>query len=385
MLTLRGDEMLRAYCKRGFRKSAHRSSAAEAALMAIQDGTANAVPFQRSLREKNAITIWAAAFCILLFFSADSAVAQIPSPALLVLEKNDKSMAIVDPGTLKVVGRVPAGEDPHEIVASEDGKYAYISNYGAFQNPQHTISIVDVTTQKALPAVDLGALRAPHGLDLVNGKVYFTAEGSKVIGRYDPATRQVDWTLGIGQNRTHMLLVSKDESRIFTANVNSDTISILDRDKNGDASGWIESPIPVGKGPEGFDVSPDGKELWAANSHEGTVSIIDLASRKVVQTLDLHTKFANRVKFSPDGKLVLIADLGTGDLVVLDAAARKEIKRVNLGHGVAGVLIVPDGSQAYVAVSPDSQVAVIDLKTFSVTGRIATGKGPDGMAWVVRK
>ena len=323
--------------------------------------------------------------CFLLFFTASFVAAQIPSPALLVLEKNDKSMAIVDPSILKVVGRVPTGEDPHEIVASEDGKYAYISNYGAFQNPQHTISVADLSAQKALPAVDLGALRAPHGLEIVNGKVYFTAEGSKVIGRYDPATHRVDWTLGIGQNRTHMLAVSKDESRIYTANVNSDTVSILERDKNGDASGWIETPIPVGKGPEGFDVSPDGKELWAANSHDGTVSIIDLTSKKVVQTFDLHTKFANRVKFSPDGKLVLISDLGTGDLVVLDAAGRKEIKRLNLGHGVAGILIVPDGSRAYVAVSSDGQVAVVDLKTLSVTGRVTTGKGPDGLAWAVRK
>ena len=328
---------------------------------------------------------WALSLGFLLLLVANSVLAQTPSPALLVLEKNDKSMAIVDPGTLKVVGRVPAGEDPHEIVASEDGKYAYISNYGAFQNPQHSISVADLSVQKALPSVDLGALRAPHGLEMVNGKVYFTAEGSKVIGRYDPATRQVDWTLGIGQNRTHMLVVSRDESRIFTANVNSDTISILDRDKNGDTSGWIETPISVGKGPEGFDVSPDGKEVWAANSHDGTLSIIDLASKKVVQTLDLHTKFANRVKFSPDGKLVLISDLGMGDLIVLDAVARNEIKRLNLGHGVAGILIVPDGSRAYVAVSPDSQVAVVDLKTFSVTDRISTGKGPDGMAWAVRK
>jgi YVTN family beta-propeller protein len=325
-------------------------------------------------------TLW-----ILLVVTASFAVAQVPSPALLVLEKNDKSMAIVDPATLRVVGRVPAGEDPHEIVASEDGKLAYITNYGAFQNPQHTLSIADLSAVQALPAVDLGALRAPHGIEMVNGKVYFTAEGSKVIGRYDPKTQKVDWTLGIGQNRTHMLVVSKDESRIFTANVNSDTISILDHDKNGDASGWVETPISVGKGPEGFDVSPDGKELWAANSQDGTLSIIDLGMRKVVQTLDLRTKRTNRVKFSPDGKLVLIADLGTGDLIILDAASRQEVKRLNLGHGVAGILIVPDSSRAYVAVSPDNEVAAVDLKTLSVTGRIATGKGPDGLAWVVRK
>jgi len=311
--------------------------------------------------------------------------AQGPSPALLVLEKNDKSLAIIDPASLKVVGRIPAGEDPHEVVASEDGKFAYISNYGAFQNPQHTISVADLTGQKALPVVDLGALRAPHGLEMVNGKVYFTAEGSKAIGRYDPAAHRIDWVLGIGQNRTHMLAVARDEKRISTSNVNSDTVSILDRDKNGDASGWVETVIAVGKGPEGFDVSPDGKELWAANSHDGTLSIIDVPAKRVVQNLDLHTKSANRVKFTPDGKLVLISDLGTGDLVVLDAAARKEAKRVNLGRGVAGILIVPDGSKAFVAVSRDNRVAVVDLKTLTVAGKIETGKGPDGMAWAVRK
>src|ERR1700751_2790569 len=164
--------------------------------------------------------VWASSLGFLLFLAGNSLLAQIPSPSLLVLEKNDKSMAIVDPRTLKVVGRVPAGEDPHEIVASDDGKFAYISNYGAFQTPQHTISVVDLSAQKALPTVDLGTLRAPHGMEFVNGRVYFTAEGSKVIGRYDPAAHRVDWTLGIGQNRTHMLEVSKDENKIYTGKVN---------------------------------------------------------------------------------------------------------------------------------------------------------------------
>jgi YVTN family beta-propeller protein len=329
---------------------------------------------QKSLR----FAVWLS-FLVACFAGAQT------KPVLLVLEKNDKSLAIIDPGSLKIVGRVPAGEDPHEVVASDDGKFAYISNYGAFQNPQHTLSVVDLTAQKALPPVDLGALLAPHGMAMANGKVYFTVEGSKAIGRYNPGTRQVDWLLGLGQNRTHMLLVASDENQIFTSNVNSDSISILDRDKKADASGWTQTTIPVGKGPEGFDVSPDRRELWAANSHEGTVSVIDLATRKVVATFGVPTKFANRVKFTPDGKQALISDLGTGDLIVLDAATRRELKRVNLGRGVAGILIPPDGLRAYVAVSSDDNIAVFDLKSLTVTGRIATGKGPDGMAWVSEK
>ncbi|MFZ0805016.1 MAG: YncE family protein [Candidatus Sulfotelmatobacter sp.] len=330
------------------------------------------------------IVAFAAAWLIAISW-APRASAQSASGMLLVLEKDDRMLAIVDPASMKVVGRVATGEDPHEVVASEDGRFAYISNYGAFRNPQHTISVVDLAERKALPAVDLGALLAPHGLDLAGGKVYFTAEGSKAIGRYDPASGKVDWVLGIGQNRTHMLMVAKDESRIFTSNVNSDSIGILERDKNADASGWTETYVSVGKGPEGFDVSPDGKELWAANSHDGTVSVIDVASKKVVQTFAVPTKFANRVKFTHDGKMVLISDLGTGDLVVLDAAARKEIKRVRLGKGIAGILISPDGARAYVAASPDRYIAVVDLKTLAMIGKIETGRGPDGMAWVVGK
>ena len=312
------------------------------------------------------------------------AQAQTPSPALLVVEKEDQAVAIVDPASLQVVGRVAAGSDPHEICVSGDGRTAYISNYGAFSTPLHTLSVVDLVAQKPLPPVDLGALRAPHGLEEVDGKIYFTAEGTKAIGRYDPAGGQVDWILGVGEDRTHMLVVAPELRQVFASDVNSDSISILERDKDADVSGWKQTRIPVGKGPEGFDVSPDGQELWAANSHDGTVSIVDLPSRKVVQTLDVHTKRANRLKFTPNGRLVLISDLGTGDLILLDAHARSETRRISLGQGAAGILITPDGSRAFVAVSRDNYVAVLDLETLSVTGRIATGRGPDGLAWATR-
>jgi YVTN family beta-propeller protein len=321
----------------------------------------------------------------MLLAGAAIVFAQTPSPALLVLEKEDSTLAIVDPSSLKVVARVAAGKDPHEVVALADGRSAYITNYGAFATPLHTLSVVDLSAQKASPALELGTLLAPHGIATTNGKVYFTAEGSKAVGRYDPTSGQIDWVVGLGQNRTHMIVVAKDETRIFTSNVNSDTISILNRDKRADASGWTETVVPVGKGPEGFDVAPNDMELWAANSGDGTVSIIDIASKKVEATIDVQTKHSNRLKFTPDGKLVLISDIGSGDLVVMDAASRKQIKRINLGSATAGILVQPDGSRAYVAVTSDNNVAVIDLKTLTVVGRIPVGKGPDGLAWAIQK
>jgi YVTN family beta-propeller protein len=313
------------------------------------------------------------------------AFAQTSSPALLILEKDDSMLAVVDPSSLKVIGRVAAGPDPHEVAVSSDGRIAYITNYGAFRTPLHTLSVVDLGAMQARPAIELGALLAPHGIQNVGGRMYFTAEGSKAIGRYDPATDKVDWVLGVGENRTHMLAVSADANRIFASDVNSDAISIFERDRNADASGWKQTRIAVGKGPEGFDVSPDGKELWAANSHDGTISIIDVASRTVVQTLDIKTKQSNRLKFSPDGRWVLVSDLGSGDMVVLDAHARRETQRVRVGSAANGILMDLDGSRAFVAASRDNVIAVIDLKTFAIVGKIATGRGVDGLAWAVRK
>jgi YVTN family beta-propeller protein len=175
--------------------------------------------------------------------------------------------------------------------------------------------------------------------------------------------------------------VSPDLSTIFTANIGSDSISMFER--NGSES-WNQTAIPVGKGPEGFDITPDRKELWVATSRDGGVSVIDIATRRVTHTFGVQTKRSNRLKFTPDGRLVLITDLDAGDLLVLDRATRKELKRINLGHQPAGILMEPDGVRAYVAVTGDNNVAVIDLKTLELQARIQTGTGPDGMAWAVR-
>ena len=81
---------------------------------------------------------------------------------------------------------------------------------------------------------------------------------------------------------------------------------------------------------------------------------------------------------------MLISSLRNGDLVVYDARSRKEVKRVSIGHGAAGILMDPDGSRAFVGCTGDNYVAVIDLKTLTVSGHIDVGGGPDGLAWAVR-
>jgi DNA-binding beta-propeller fold protein YncE len=147
---------------------------------------------------------------------------------------------------------------------------------------------------------------------------------------------------------------------------------------------WVQTVIPVGKGSEGFDVSPDGRELWTAGAEDGIITIIDIAAKKATATIDAKVVGANRLKFTPDGKLVLITSLRTGDLFIYDVTSHKEVKRLSTGHGAAGILVDDDGSRAFIGCTGDNYVAVIDLKKFEVSGHIEI-RGADGLAWAVRR
>jgi YVTN family beta-propeller protein len=327
-----------------------------------------------------------------LLAAAAGVMAQGPATAngsLIVLAKTDQTLSVVDPATLKVLGRAPSGPDPHEVAVSDDGRTAYIANYNGGGN---IITPVDLVTMKTLTPIDLGPLRAPHGVEFVAGKVWFTAEASKAIGSYDPVAKKVDWILGTGQNRTHMIHVSRDLSRIVTSNVSSATMTIIEKAQSAGRGGrggpqmdWNETVVPVGRGAEGFDVSPDAREIWAANAQDGTVSVIDGAGKRVTDTLAVKVNGANRLKFTPDGKLVFVSTLGGPELVIIDAATRREVKRLAIGRGAAGIQMQPDGARVYVACTPDDNVAIVDLKTLEVVGRIEAGRQPDGLAWLPRR
>ena len=335
---------------------------------------------------------------VLLFGSrAPSSAQATASGRLLVLSKGALTLSVVDPVTLQVIGKAPSGPDPHEVAATPDGRTAYISNYGAGRGGYNTLTVVDLVTFTAKPPIDLGPLRGPHGMFEAGGKIFFTAEVAKSIGRVDPATNKVDWAIGTGQDISHMVVVAPDLKRLFTVNVQSASASIIER--AGGRAGrfapaadddWTITSVKVGEPTddfEGFDVSPDGRELWTA-SPRGKIAIVDLASKKLAQALELPVVVgANRVKFTPDGKRVLVSKLSgaaaaTGNIIVFDATTRTELKRIDAGGGVGGMVMQPDGARAFG--SSRTGVVVIDLKTLEVVGRIDVGPNPDGVTWTSR-
>ncbi|HJX84216.1 MAG TPA: YncE family protein, partial [Candidatus Angelobacter sp.] len=174
--------------------------------------------------------------------------------------------------------------------------------------------------------------------------------------------------------------ITADDRKIFTANIGSDSVSVITATGNG--QNWRVSQIAVGKRPEGIDMSPDQKEVWTAHSGDGGVSIIDVETERVKETLLGLTKHSNRLKFTPDGKLVLISDPETNQVLAIESSTRRLIKRISVCAVPQGIQMSPGSKLAYVACGGAGQVGIVDLESLSMTGTIDVGPGPDGMAWV---
>jgi DNA-binding beta-propeller fold protein YncE len=302
---------------------------------------------------------------------------------LLVVNKADATLALVDPAAMKVIGKIATGSDPHEVAVTADGTTAVVCNYGTDENPGTSLTIVDVQAKRELRRFALPGLVRPHGIQAVGSRFYITAEGSLAVARYDLAGNRIDWIAGTGQDLTHMLVVSGDEKKIYTTNIVSQSVSVLNL-TNAPREVSV-TQIAAKRFPEGIDLAPDGSALWvagvASRTEEARISVIDPKTETVVRTIPIALKLANRLKFTPDGKHVAVSDPATNEISIFDAAAGDVVKKIPTAAGPTGLVFTPDGKQLFVACTSAGKVQKIDTATWSVDGDVATGTEPDGLAW----
>lgn len=322
----------------------------------------------------------------LVFFAVIAVSAQPAKPVLVTTNKGEASMSIIDPVTMKVTGKVTVGDGPHEVVLSVDGKTAYVSNYGGSLGPGSSISVIDVATAKELRRVDVSPLMRPHGLHIIGTKLYFSAETNRAIARYDTVSNKVDWIMGTGQNSSHMVVVSPDQKKLYTANIGSDSVTVFSFTQTAPPGPSQIAQIPVGKQPEAIDLSPDGKEVWVGLNVEGMAEVVDLATAKSVAKIDIKGR-PYRVRFTPNGKYVICTMVATNEILVIDAATRKEVKRMKIDNVPLGVAFSADGKTLFVTAgrpNPTSpgvdQVLKIDLEKMTIIGTATPGAAPDGIA-----
>lgn len=314
---------------------------------------------------------------VLLILLALSISSVFAKETLVVVNRDDSTVSIIDPNEMKVLATIPTGEGPHEVVITSDGKTAVVSNYGG-QKAGSSLSIIDLETQKETKRVDLLPMIRPHGLVEISGKIYFTAEVNNLVGRYDLAGGKIDWLIGTGQTASHMLVVTPDQKRVYTANVASDTVTAIEFGGVPPAGSKI-THIPVGKQPEAIDISPNSKEVWVGLNAEGAIDVIETATNKVVEKIKLGER-PYRVRFTPDGKQVVATIPNTKQLIVLDAATRKEIKRISLESYPLGLIFSKDSKLAFISTTQADFVLKIDLEKGETIGKVATGKASDGIA-----
>lgn len=297
------------------------------------------------------------------------------APRLLVCNKHDNTMTIVDPETFSVVDTLPTGPNPHEIAVTPDRRYAYLSNYAP---PGNTISVIDLTQRKHIQQISTGDYGRIHGAAMApDGKhAYFTAGQSGYVIEVDTTTRAVTRQIPAHGSISHMVLVSPDGKLLYTANIGTENVSVIDR-----ASGTLVTQIACGKGAEGMCFTPDGRELWVGNQDAGTITVIDVASKSARVTFPC-PGMPVRIRFTPDGARALVASwTSNGELVVIDAKSRAEIRRIAVGSQAIGLELTPDGKRVFVGCEHRDGVHVIDLDTYAVAATIATGDGSDAMAW----
>ena len=296
---------------------------------------------------------------------------------LLVLNKRGNTLTILNPDGYKVLGTVPVGNGPHEVVVSEDGSTAFVTNYGA-QVGGNTLSVIDLKSMKETRRVDLGALYRPHGIQVINGRVYISVESNRAIARYDPKSNKVDWVMGTGQNGSHMVVGSQDERMFFTPNIGSNTVTMFQMAGPPPSRSQIFQ-IPVGNQPEAIHISPDAKEVWVGLNRDNGIDVIDTATRKVIKRIDLGAR-PYRVMFAPDGKKVYATIFATKEVVEMDASTKEVLRRLTLENRAFGITFTKDSKVAYVTTIDQDGFVKIDLDSFKVVSKGTAGVGPDGVA-----
>lgn len=306
-------------------------------------------------------------------------LAQAPASGVVVTTcKDDNTVAFINAATLEILAQVPTGEGPHEVCASADGKLAYASIYGAAGRPGNQIAIFDIASRKELKRVNVAPMRSPHGIVECQGKIWFTAEQSRCVGRYDPATDKVDWVMGTGAGISHMVVLTPDASKLYTANIVDGTVTSIELKPTPGRPPLLKH-IPTGERTEGIAISPDGREVWAGNNLGGDIAVIDTTKDEVVKKLP-SSKMSFRLAFTPDGKTVAVAGATGNEVVLFDAASRAITARIPTPGSVPqGLLVSPDGKWLFTATG--QKVLKIDLTTKKLVGECAAGPGCDGLAW----
>jgi YVTN family beta-propeller protein len=309
----------------------------------------------------------------------ESAGAETMAPTLFVAAKRGNTLSKVDLATGKEVLRLPSCTNPHELATSPDGQHVALACYGGT-----SVDIFRTDSLERVASIDLGANARPHGIVWhASGDLYATAEGRRsIFWLRNPLgeTREV-FEFGTGKDGSHMLAVSPDARTAWTTDLGSRTVTRIDlRTRRAPLS------VTVGEEPEGISLSPDGSTLWVSARGSNQAFALDPQMMEVRQAVAIG-RFPLRIAVRPQGDVAVTSDLQDGSLSVIDTATAKVIRTIAVSGPAEAqtrfqvtILWSDDGKRIYVAETASDTVAEVDYASGTVLRRLHGGDGGDGMA-----
>ncbi len=302
---------------------------------------------------------------------------------LLVANQHDESLSLIDPVAGKEIAAIKVGGvTGHEVVASPDGKTAFVPIYGnsGVGRPGtdgQTMSVIDLASRKIVGTVDFGHGVRPHCAiyDKNSGMLYVTTELDKTVTIIDPKTLKIVGSVPTGQEQSHMLVLSKDGKRGYTANVGPGTVSVLDM-----VGRKTIAVIPISGTTQRISMSRDGSMVFTADQTKPQLAVIDTATNKVSSWIALPA-VAYGTASTPDGRWLVVCLRQNAKVAVVDLKTMKVARTLDVPSMPSEVLVSPDGKTAYVSCSGKNQIAAIDTAQWKVARLIDAGADADGLAW----
>jgi YVTN family beta-propeller protein len=302
---------------------------------------------------------------------------------LLVVNQGDQSMSLVDPEAGVQIGKVKTnGVRAHEVTASPDGRLAYLPIYGnaGVGKPGtdgSSVEIVDLDKEAIVGKIDVGAVR-PHWVRFgPDGLLYVSAELDQAVDVLDPHQQKKIGSIPTGQPESHMVVMSRDARRAYTANVDAGTVSALDLETR-----KTIKVIHVAEVVQRISMSQDGRWVFTSDQKLPRLAVIDTTTNEVSSWIDLPAVGYGTAS-TLDGKWLLVTMQTANQVAVVDLSQMKVVRTVPVGADPVQILVRPN--VAYVSCTGDGKVAVLNLENWKVEKLIETGPGADGLAWVERK
>ena len=306
---------------------------------------------------------------------------------LLVANKGDQTLGIIDVESGKQVAAVPeGGVTGHEVIASPDGRVAYVPIYGnsGVGKPGTdgtNLVAIDLESRKVVGNLDFSRGVRPHCpmFGPKDGLLYVTTELENAVTVIDPRSLKVVGTIPTGKPESHMLAITHDGRYGFTANVGSGTVSVLDMQAR-----KTLDVIHVAPSVQRISISVDDRFAFTSDQSKPQLAVIDTQTRNVTSWVPLPATGYGSAP-TPDGKWLVIAIPGAKQVAVVNLKTMKVEHTVDVPASPQEVLIRPDGAAAYVSCDASRKVAEIQTSNWTVSRLIDAGAGADGLAWAGTK